>query len=609
MSRIQVLPETLAHQIAAGEVVERPASVLKELIENSIDAQSTRIEIALRGGGRQRVRVRDDGAGMDRSDVQLAFARHATSKICQIEDLSQIRTLGFRGEALPSIASVSRLTLKSRSKEEPGASGTEIVLEGGKVCSIREMGWPEGTEVDVQDLFFNVPARKKFIKAPSTELSHSMRLVAQYAIVHPEIYFEVENEQGMLFSVPPVASVHERIFQIYGKEFVDNLVPFEETRGTVRVHGFTSLPHEQRTNRYSQFFFVNGRMVRDKIISSAVAAAYRQLIPAGAFPVVLLFVEIPANEIDINVHPAKTEIRFRDSSAIFGLIRTAIDNGLLMRRPVPEYPRDSIFVPSSVEGGPHPLTFGPFASRSENQVALDYQAPVWGAAVAGRGDAAAGPEVRNVQIPEDHLSWPGMAFQPMSDVRSSEPPRAMGQFLNSFIIASDRYGLFVVDQHVAHERVLYDQSLRAMGSREVPAQRLLVPHTVAVAASRRALLPCVLPELNASGFEAQAYGDDIVIQAVPAIAKDTDVKLIVKEILEGLEVSERKLDVAELRKKIAVSMACHAAIKINTPLTTEKMQWLLDALYQTENPTSCPHGRPVLFRLGLYEILRNFKRI
>ncbi|MBI3939676.1 MAG: DNA mismatch repair endonuclease MutL [Acidobacteria bacterium] len=609
MSRIQVLSETVAHQIAAGEVVERPASVLKELIENAIDAASTRIEVELQGGGRQRIRVRDNGIGMDRADAELAFSRHATSKIRQIEDLNSIRTLGFRGEALPSIASVSRLSLKTRPRE-PAGSGTEIVVQGGRVVAIRESGWPEGTEVDVQDLFFNVPARKKFIKAPATELSHCMRLVAQYAIVHPEIHFEVENERGNLFSAPPVPEIGDRVLEVYGRQFLDNLVPLDETRGRLRVYGLASLPHEQRSNRYSQFFFVNGRMVRDKTISSAVAAAYRQLIPSGTFPVILLFVEVSPDEIDVNVHPAKTEIRFRDGSALFGLIRSAIEKGLLTHPSVPEYPVDSA-LPSGEgrEIRPYP-PLGPFSARAENQAALAYQAPYREGDALGQQVPMSGRcEVSGAAVPEDHLAWPGEVFQSVADMRTSEPPRAMGQFLNSFIVASDRLGLFVVDQHVAHERILYDQSLAQMQRKEVPVQRLLTPRTIPVPAARRGLIGYLLPELNASGFESEAYGGDIVVQAAPVVARDADVDLIVKEILEGLDPADRKGDVIEIRKRIAVSMACRAAIKINTPLSPEKMQWLLDELYRTENPTTCPHGRPVLFRLGLPEILRNFRRI
>ncbi|MBI4455336.1 MAG: DNA mismatch repair endonuclease MutL [Acidobacteria bacterium] len=608
MGRIQVLSETVAHQIAAGEVVERPASVVKELIENSLDAESRRIEIELRAGGRQRVRVRDNGIGMERVDVELAFARHATSKIRQIEDLNRIQTLGFRGEALPSIASVSRLTLKSRARGD--ASGTEIVIEGGRICSVRETGWPEGTEVDVQDLFFNVPARKKFVKAPSTELSHSMRLIAQYAIARPEVHFEVENERGSVFSAPPVADIRERIFQVYGKEFLDNLVPFEEGRGSMRVFGFTSLPHEQHSNRYSQLFFVNGRMVRDKTISSAVMAAYRQLIPAGTYPATLLFVEIPSCEIDVNVHPAKTEIRFRDSSTLFSLIRAAIDHGFVACQRVPDYPERSVSVPAGGESPCSGQQFGPFAPRPENAAALAYQTPYWDGQMRGRRDMTTGStEVSDVAIPEDHLAWPGGAFEAMAEIRSSEPPRAMGQFRSSFIVAVDRLGIFVIDQHVAHERVLYDQAVRQMRHGRVPAQRLLVPHTISVPTVRRAFIPELLVQLNTGGFEAQAYGNDIVIQAVPVVAKDADTDLMVREFLEGLEISEQKTDVTEVRKRIAVSIACRAAIKINTELTVEKMQWLIDELYQTENPTTCPHGRPILFRLGLYDLLRNFKRI
>ncbi|HEY2930448.1 MAG TPA: DNA mismatch repair endonuclease MutL [Acidobacteriota bacterium] len=608
MSRIRVLPETLAHQIAAGEVVERPASVLKELIENAIDAGGTRIEVDLRGGGRQRIRVRDDGCGMDPEDVQLAFERHATSKIQSVEDLERVQTLGFRGEALPSIASVARLTLRSRAQDSSPV-GAEIVIEGGRRLSLRATGWPQGTEVDVQDLFFNVPARKKFIKSPSTELSHCMRLVAQYALMHPEIHFEVENERGPILSVAPVSDLRERIFQVYGKDFLDNLVPFDETRGGARAYGFTSLPHEQRSNRYSQFFFVNRRMVRDKTMSSAVATAYRQLIPAGTFPVVLLFVEIAPGEIDVNVHPAKTEIRFRESSVIFALIRSAIDAGLLEHRPVPVLSGDSIFVDSEGATFPHPLTFGPFAARLENQAGFAYQAPPQSAqAEPGFARIPVKPEIGGA-IPDGHTQWPGEVFHAMSDLRTSQPPRAMGQFLNSFIVATDPAGLFIIDQHVAHERILYDQSLRQMEDSRVPQQRLLVPRTLNVPPARRALIADLLPELNRGGFQADAYGDDIVVQAVPAVARDADLELIIKEILDSLESSQREFDVKELRKRIAVSTACRAAIKINTPLAPEKMQWLLDQLYRTENPTSCPHGRPVLFRLGLYEILRSFKRI
>lgn len=608
MSRIHILPETVAHQIAAGEVVERPASVLKELLENSLDAGSTRVEVELRAGGRDRVRVRDNGIGMDRADAELALARHATSKIRCIEDLDQVGTLGFRGEALPSIASVSRLTLRSRAQEE-GATGTEVEVEGGRTVAVRDSAWPLGTEIDVQHLFFNVPARRKFIKSPGTELSHCMRLAAQYALVHPEIDFEVVNEHGVLLSAPPVAGTRERIFQVLGQELLEDLIPFDQSRGAVRVHGFTSLPTRHRSNRYSQFFFVNSRMVRDKTLTSAVLAAYRQMMPEGAYPALLLFLQIPPGEIDVNVHPAKTEIRFRDGSAVFGLIRSAIEQGLMGSRPVDEYPSGAVVSDRRDLETPLPR-HGPFASRFENQAALHYQAPFADreAPFPAQAVRETAPEFAR-EVPESHVAWPWPAAETEPDMRRSRPPRAMGQFLESFIVAAAPSALFIVDQHVAHERILYDEALRHMDSGRVAVQKLLVPRTVPVAPVRRGLLPDLLPELQNAGFDAEIYGGDVVLKAIPSVAAETDVEIIVKEILEGLERSDRRLAVVDVRKRIAVSVACHSAIKVHTPLSQEKMQWLLDELYRTENPTSCPHGRPVLFRLGLHEILRSFKRV
>ncbi len=343
MSRIRVLPEILANKIAAGEIVERPASVVKELVENALDAGARTLSLTIEAGGKKRISVRDDGEGMTQDDAILAFEHHATSKLQSVEDLAAISTLGFRGEALPSIASISRLTLRTRSESAPVSSpGTEVEIHGGTIRSVREITWDRGSEITVRDLFFNVPARRKFLRSHETEMGHITRLVTHYALAHPEMRVTLESENRTVIDVVAVPSLKERIYQLFGDKYLQQLLPVEGVAGEIRVRGFASKPNEQRTNAYSQFFYVNRRMVRDKVMTSAVRQAYAHILPASAFPVIFLFIELPFDQVDVNVHPAKTEVRFRESSLVHGLVRNSIQRALVGSREIPVYQhRDS----------------------------------------------------------------------------------------------------------------------------------------------------------------------------------------------------------------------------------------------------------------------------
>ncbi len=614
MSKIRVLPEILANKIAAGEIVERPASVVKELLENSIDAGARAVHIAVEAGGKRSIAIRDDGEGMGQDDAILAFEHHATSKIRSAEELGAISTLGFRGEALPSIASISRLTMRTRAAGAPDdVPGTELDIQGGTLRSVKPVAWDKGTEVVVRDLFHNVPARRKFLRSHETELGHITRLVTHYALAHPGMRLVLESEGRSLIDVVPVSTVRERVYQLFGERFLENLVEVSGASGEVTVHGFASRPHEQRTNPYSQFFYVNRRMVRDKVITSAVRQAYRNAIPASAYPVVLLFVQLPFTEVDVNAHPAKIEIRFRQQSQVHDLIRDSIQQALVTSKSIPAYEHRQQFAPGPGSAWPpappepepgadRRFDFTPSQSAADPfQRAFNYPFREVTATGAAGGDDHAGMKIR----PDMLLGSPS-AGQPFQ----ADGIRILGQIHESYIIACDSHGLLIIDQHVAHERVLYEKLAQEMQRDAVERQGLLVPRTVDLVPHQVAVFRRVLPELARSGFQVEAFGGgSIVIRAVPVVARDADCAILLSEILDGLEAEERVLDVGRMRDRMAVSMACRAAVKVHMPLSMEKMQWLIDELSKTRIPTNCPHGRPVILRFSLYEIERNFGRI
>ena len=634
MNSIKVLPEILANKIAAGEIVERPASAVKELVENSLDAASRAIHVTVTSGGKRSIGVRDDGDGMSQDDALLAFEHHATSKLRTAEDLASIATLGFRGEALPSIASISRLTLRTRRIED--SVGTEIEINGGVLRSVKPIPWDRGTEIEARDLFFNVPARRKFLRSHDTELGHIARLVTHYALARPETRFTLESDGRTLLDATAVTNIKDRIYQTLGGGFLDFLIPFEGQSGNVRVHGFTSLPEERRTNSYAQYIYVNRRMVRDKVLTGAVRQAYRNYIPAAAYPVTILFLELPFDEVDVNAHPAKTEIRFRDQNTVHRLTFETIDRALKENVVIPSYAHRSVQqfssggITDSREGGDFSGAARDFnlvssAVAPEDSPIADPSAAHWNLAPVGVRRSA--QQSLNYPLPSAAMAantFSGnhnpatlrqateLLFSPARQTQGGldlSDARIIGQMHNSYIIACDAHGLLIVDQHVAHERILFEKLAAEMYTGCIETQGLLIPTAIELKPSQMALIGRVLPDLARNGFDVEPFGGtSIIVRSVPAIACDADIHALITEITEGLDDDERGFDIEKIRERIAIKTACQAAIKVNTPLSQEKMRWLLDDLSKTSIPTVCPHGRPVILRFSLNEIEKNFGR-
>jgi DNA mismatch repair protein MutL len=660
MGRIHVLSEHVANKIAAGEVVERPASVLKELLENSLDAGATRIRVQVEGGGKKLIQVTDDGCGMVRDDALLAFERHATSKIKDAEDLLNINTLGFRGEALPSIGSVARVLLETRATDE--ASGTLLDIAGGKILRLEEAGLPQGTSIAVKDLFFNTPARKKFLKAESTELGHIASLVTHYALAHPEKHFELHSATNAMLIAAPVQSHADRIYQVFGRETLDQLVPVAAgmklervgipepppwrrdedyeppVPGDIRVHGFVSKPELQKLNRNSIFIFVNNRLIRDRLVQHALLEAYRNILPPTVFPVVLLFIELPNAEVDANVHPSKTEVRFRQQSLVHDFVRDSVRAALLKLRPVPQFTREINAQPHASAGlspgaaalqqaanadqqhtGVNDGSMAGFTLQAPTQPAVSERLQFSGDAIAVDANAArsgfgaiAAPAFANGangmhdscgnQLGEDMLA--------VEEDFALASLRPLGQVKESFILAVNADGLWIIDQHVAHERVLFERILRERSEAAVEGQRLLMPLIVELTPGQQAVFAEISEELKRNGFEVELFGTrTVAVKTSPAGVQSAEVEAMLIELLDQFQQEEQLLNLEKVRGRIAASIACHAAIKINMPLDQQKMEWLLKELSKTECPMTCPHGRPVVLRYSVKDIQKAFKRI
>ncbi|MBI1955120.1 MAG: DNA mismatch repair endonuclease MutL [Acidobacteria bacterium] len=635
MGRIRILPERVANKIAAGEVVERPASVVKELLENSLDAGAERIRLEVEGGGKKRIQVVDDGCGMVRDDALLAFERHATSKLRTPEDLLSIATMGFRGEALPSIAAVSRLVLETRSQEE--TTGTRVEIAGGRLLNVLEAGLPAGTSVTVSNLFYNTPARRKFLRTESTELSHITSLVTHYALAYPEKSFLLRVSSGEAVNVTPVGSLRERVFQIFGGELLEDLVEFgprtadilvatpEEAEEAmplepdsvplrIRVRGFLSRPQVQKLNRNSIYIFVNRRLIRDRVLLHAIQEAYRNILPAHCFPVVLLFLEMPYTEVDVNVHPSKTEVRFRHQQFVHDLVRETLRESLAVSKPISTFPIGASTAPLPPSGKaeiPLPETRESRFPRA-NQLHLTppplppREQPLPLEPPTGNFSAIRAPWTPEGQrVAEPAVEVPSESIP--SELAQLKP---LGQIRDSFIVASSPSGLWLIDQHVAHERVLFERLLLQWANGAMDSQRLLMPHILRLSPAQSALWSQIAEELAAAGFETEPFGQNTVaVKSVPADVKADDVERLLGELMENLEKESRALSPEAIRNKIAASVACHAAIKVNTPLDQQKMEWLLGELAATRHPMSCPHGRPVVLKYGMKDILKAFHRI
>ncbi|HVW07512.1 MAG TPA: DNA mismatch repair endonuclease MutL [Bryobacteraceae bacterium] len=634
MGRIRVLSDNVANKIAAGEVVERPASVVKELLENSLDAGATSISIEIESGGRRLIRVADDGCGMLRDDALLAFERHATSKLHDVHDLLSIATLGFRGEALPSIASVSRLLLETRSPDEQ--TGTRVEIAGGKILSCEEIARGGGTAISIRDLFYNVPARRKFLRSEQTEMAHIASLVTHYSLAHPDKTFELRSGGTILLQATPVETLRERVFQVFGSQILGDLIDMggreatlpapdaEEAPKRYSVRGFVSRPQVQKNNRNSIFIFVNGRLIRDRLILHALSAAYHNLMPPACFPFALLFLDCDHEEVDVNVHPSKTEVRFRHQSWVHDFVRDAVRDQLMLSRPAPSFspnPQPAAALPysefSQMLQNEAPATEFVLQPAPPPPARFDFNAPPiavtaeqTAAAPARSGSAAP----LRLKVPDTHGGFPAEAMPPEAGLAGSmtniSDLRPLGQLHNSFIIAAGRDGLWIIDQHVAHERILFEQVLAQQASGRAEMQQLLMPVILQLTPEQQIEYARIEDELRASGFDTEPFGHrTIAVKAVPAAVGHADIERAIFEILEIAESELRGVSVADVRRGIAASLACRAAIKINTPLDQRKMDWMLRTLAQTEYPMACPHGRPVALQYGTREILRAFHRI
>jgi DNA mismatch repair protein MutL len=634
MNRIRVLPESVANKIAAGEVVERPASVVKELLENSLDADARRIAVEVEAGGKRLIRVVDDGFGMTRDDAIIAFERHSTSKLRSAEDLEAINTLGFRGEALPSIASVSCLAL--RTKTEQDLAGTEVELRGGKLIAVRDIACPVGTEVEVRDLFFNVPARRKFLKSDATENFYIANLVQHYALANPSRAFLLLRDGRQIAQVTPVNSIRDRAYQLLGAGLLGNMVEVDYEADGIRITGFVSNPQEYRFSREAQYLFVNRRFVRDQLIGRALSEAYRSIIPSGAHPAAILFIDLPPKEVDVNVHPAKTEVRFLHEGLIMSAVRSAISSVLPSARPIIRVPyksplplqtdykqslptAPSLDDSSPPEPEPDPYEAGTTAPHEQRAIELSFkplpEQNLAKPASVPASEAKATEVIHHLPrgLPDSVESSCGEAtmseagFEVLPGLGQAIKP--LGQIRDSYIVATDEEGLLIIDQHVAHERVLFEQLRDRKLAQQIKAQPLVLPETLDLTPAEVESLEAIQEEFESIGIEVmQLSGRTIAIKTAPAGLSPSDVVALVKEALATIEHQRRGFTLDHMREQIAAQLACKAAIKVNMPLTAEKMQWLIDELMKTQNPMTCPHGRPIIMRLGLRDIERGFKR-
>src|SRR5271169_1183197 len=657
MSRIRILPEAVANKIAAGEVVERPASVVKELLENALDAGAKTIRVETEVGGKRMIRVIDDGHGMIHDDALLAFERHATSKLRSADDLLSISTLGFRGEALPTIAAVSRLLLETRDESE--AEGTRLEFAGGKLVNVKPAGLPAGTTISVADLFYCVPARRKFLKSDTTELGHIASLVTHYALANPDKHFVLTTPTQEIINTPPAEKLADRIYQLFGRQAMEELVEIPpasaafraaitepeleagEESATLTVRGFTSRPDVQRPNRNGIYIFVNRRLVRDRLILHAIHEAYRNILPPTVFPATLLFLEMPYNEVDVNVHPAKIEVRFRRSQFVHDFARDSIRQALMSVRPVPSFAAAAASASSQGLSASHANALDSGSAAAAGTGVPRAIIPTMeeigvGSGVGSDGgfdltaapmqpieqrfsfepDSAFGTALASAVVPAA-ANWAGNLAAPSASAPATLPRpdkiadlKPLGQVSSSFIVAVNGEGLWLVDQHVAHERVLFEQHLDARRAGKVEAQRMLMPLVIELSPRQIVIYEKIAEELAANGFEVEPMGPrSVAIQAVPAGIAPGDGEKLLTEILDGIERENAAISIDTLQAKIAASTACHAAIKVNMPLDQTKMEWLLAALAKTDCPMSCPHGRPVVLRYSVKEIEKAFHRI
>ncbi len=565
MNRIALLPSDVSQKIAAGEVIERPFSVVKELVENALDAQATEIKVELVEGGKRLLRVTDNGHGMSREDALLAFERHSTSKISTEADLDQIRTLGFRGEALPSISAVSHVTLKTSEKDE--SSGTQIEREGEEVLRVEDIAFPQGTCIEVADLFFNLPARKKFLRSERSELGQIVKYLTQAALAFPEVRISLFHGKRKVFDYPRVAQLKERIFQVYGGDILDRIMEVEYKDGHLALFGYTSIPPTGRRDRKQQFFYVNNRPVKDKILQAALNQIYKSFLEKDNFAESFLFLSVPFTDVDVNVHPTKTEVKFIDSSAIFRFVHRSLEQALLKAMGVKEiYPLQK------------DKTHEFFVSESQKSLmSFDFKK----------------------QRPDEKTLFPF----PKSEKFEAIP--VLGQYNNMYIIAAGEEELLIIDQHNAHERVLFDRYVEIDSQNKWPQKLALLPIVFDLSPSQIESFDGGRELLEGLGFRLEEMGGrSYALKEYPGIFKEEEAKDIFLSLLE--DVNEKKIE--DKKHKLLATLACKTAVKAGEVLAREKMEYLVDELFKTSNFSLCPHGRPITVKIQKGEIEKGLKR-
>ena len=598
MPSIRILPDNLINKIAAGEVVERPASVVKELIENSLDAGATEIAVEIGQAGRRLIRVTDNGSGMSREDAVLAFERHATSKIVSEADLETIRTMGFRGEALASIAAVSQVRLLT-ARQGPGP-GVLIEIDGGIVKNLADAAAPPGTMIEVNHLFFNTPARLKFLKSAATEFSHILSAVSHQAMANPGLRFKVSHNGKVVLDLAPSVDHGERAFQIFGSDLSGNLMPFSGKRDPVQVHGLVGRPNYDRGDRSCQEFYVNGRHVRSASLTHALYDACRDLLMRDRHPAGIIFIDLDPALVDVNVHPAKAEVRFRNQSQVHDLVRDVVREALGSgSRPAGDAPRPG--APEGVSPAAHRVieAIADYTSRNPHpgstpdgyaggRRSYDHPLPFGDRTPAGE---AASSSLR------PYTAFPGQLY-PLAQVH------------DSYIIAQSNDGMALIDQHAAHERVLFERLQDQFAAGSIPVQILLMPVAVEAGHAERELLAEYLPRLHTLGFHVEEFGGGtFVIKAVPALMTGGDYRRLLLDIIDEMKVRGRSGKMDEMRDEVLSVMACHPAVKVHRKLTLPEMEMLIHDLFACRMPHSCPHGRPTVVRFTLHELQRMFKRV
>jgi DNA mismatch repair protein MutL len=598
MTQIKILPEILSNKIAAGEVVERPASVVKELVENAIDAGSTRVVVDVEKGGRSLIRVSDNGTGMGHDDALLALERYATSKIFKDRDLFSINTLGFRGEALPSIAAVSRFNLTTRAASAD--SGTEIVVEGGKIKNVSEIGAPVGTMVAVRQLFFNIPARRKFLKTIGTEMGHIADMVARIALGNPAIQFRFTHNDKSIKNWSAASEMFARVVDVLGNDLKTSLHAIEFQNDDIFIKGWISSPRVSRRTSRGIYIYVNGRFVRDRIVQHALFEGYSQRLVKGQFPVAVIFIDVPFDAVDVNVHPTKNEVRFARQRDVHEAVRRAVAQKLYEEDRPGWAPanfstdeRDSGLRQIS-DGGRSEFGISPPAPRNAQLATRDPQPATRNPQLDTRNPQLA---TRNPQTP----IWQEKQFGDM---------RVIGQFHNTYIVCESEAGLILIDQHAAHERVLFEQFSARSTSAQKSAQSLLVPETVELGYREAGVLEKMIPELSELGLDIEPFGGNtFVVKAVPVLLAEREIKPVLIEIVEKIAEVGAAPGLDEALDQSRMVMACHGAIRANQALNETQIKGLLTGLDGCRNPSHCPHGRPTWIHWEIRNLEKSFKRV